>query len=363
MDLIVGLRKYDVEVLVCLPKMGLFTDVLTSNNVDYIIEEFTPYCIKIPRLIDLVNIRYLFHFFRRVYKYRRFNNQCLEEVSRRIEAFKPDLLYSNTSVINIGFLVSRKLGIPHVWHLREFGRKDHKLINVYGRKRIRQQMNNSEVLIGISKSISEHYAKIYGINVKTVYNGLLKGPVVKPNIRKSDKPETIFGFMGSLSIGKNPIEAIEAFKIVQKSYPFIKLKVAGKGAELKRLKEYCFENKIENVVFLGYLKNTEDFYQNIDILLMCSKHEGLGRVTIEAMSYGKPVIGYNNAGTAEIIIQSKTGILYDGAAKSLADKMLFMHKNIDKRQEMGLSAQKDVYKRFETDSYCWEIFQLIKKSV
>ena len=49
----------------------------------------------------------------------------------------------------------------------------------------------------------------------------------------------------------------------------------------------------------------------MDILLMFSYAEGFGRVTVEAMSFGVPVIGFNNAGTTEIIKDKRNGYLFN----------------------------------------------------
>ena len=35
-------------------------------------------------------------------------------------SFKPDVIYTNTSVVRIGYLFSKKFHIPHVWLIREF---------------------------------------------------------------------------------------------------------------------------------------------------------------------------------------------------------------------------------------------------
>ena len=43
---------------------------------------------------------------------------------------------------------------------------------------------------------------------------------------------------------------------------------------------------------------------------MFSKSEGFGRVTIESAFHGVPVIGFDNAGTSELIIHEKTGCLF-----------------------------------------------------
>lgn len=52
---------------------------------------------------------------------------------------------------------------------------------------------------------------------------------------------------------------------------------------------------------------------------MCSKYEVMARVTAEEMVAPEPVIGYDNGGTAEIIENRITVLLYEGGNKNLAN--------------------------------------------
>lgn len=47
----------------------------------------------------------------------------------------------------------------------------------------------------------------------------------------------------------------------------------------------------------------------------------MGRVTAEAMSCGRPVIGFDAAGTSELISHGRTGLLYRDGEAGLADAM------------------------------------------
>lgn len=65
-----------------------------------------------------------------------------------------------------------------------------------------------------------------------------------------------------------------------------------------------------SIVFHGYIKDKEQIYQNTDILVSCSFHEGFGLSLIEAMAYKIPVIAYEKADGPSIIIDNgETGIL------------------------------------------------------
>lgn len=58
------------------------------------------------------------------------------------------------------------------------------------------------------------------------------------------------------------------------------------------------ENKSVN--FLGFVNNKEEIYSNNKVILHLSKTEPLGRIFFEAISFGRPLIGYNSGGIGEI---------------------------------------------------------------
>ncbi len=87
-----------------------------------------------------------------------------------------------------------------------------------------------------------------------------------------------------------------------------KLIVAGTGPELDKLK-----NKfLVNVEFIGYQdeKALKELMQKARAFVF-SAEEDFGIVVVEAMACGTPVIALNKGGTAETVIDGKTGILFN----------------------------------------------------
>jgi glycosyltransferase involved in cell wall biosynthesis len=93
---------------------------------------------------------------------------------------------------------------------------------------------------------------------------------------------------------------------------------------------------------------------------MCSKNEGLGRVTLEAMSYGKPIIGFDNAGTKEIIEDGKDGVFYNNHEK--LSKL--MEKFIQEQEwayKLGLNGIRKIERSFLIEYYAENIYKIIKE--
>ena len=89
--------------------------------------------------------------------------------------------------------------------------------------------------------------------------------------------------------------------------------------------------------------------------LMCSEFEGLGRVTIEAMFYGCPVIARRSGGTLEIITDRRNGFFFDTVEEcSGLMNMLASALPLDVVRE----AQKDAVARYSEEEYGSEIMRV-----
>jgi glycosyltransferase involved in cell wall biosynthesis len=70
--------------------------------------------------------------------------------------------------------------------------------------------------------------------------------------------------------------------------------------------------QLEQRVFIRpFRKDTSVFYNSIDWLIMATKSESIGMVTIEALACGTPVLGSNAGGTTEILKNGKGGLLFE----------------------------------------------------
>ena len=75
------------------------------------------------------------------------------------------------------------------------------------------------------------------------------------------------------------------------------------------------------------------------IELVASKAEAFGRVTVEAMMCGLPVVGANSGGTPELISDGVTGLLYpQDSWRELSDKIETIIMSPEKRQYMSRNA-------------------------
>lgn len=103
---------------------------------------------------------------------------------------------------------------------------------------------------------------------------------------------------------KNFALAIKILPILQKKIKDknVKLKIAGDGKEKTKLQNLAEKLGVEkSVEFLGWVKNKEDFYDQIDIFCLTSLRETFGLVLLEAMKFQKPIISTQADGPQEIL--------------------------------------------------------------
>src|SRR5690606_31172576 len=115
-----------------------------------------------------------------------------------------------------------------------------------------------------------------------------------------DRPFT-FASIGYFHRSKGQLEALKAIAALRMNGLHVQLLMAGSGND-RELNATIEDLGLQDAVELpGFISDPGSIYARCDALLNCSRHEALGRVTIEAMAHRIPVIGHASGGTIELI--------------------------------------------------------------
>ena len=98
------------------------------------------------------------------------------------------------------------------------------------------------------------------------------------------------------------------------------------------------------MVWTGWVENTPSFYDGIDILVVPSRHETFGLVTLEAFDSFKTVLATRTSGSREIIEHGRNGLLCDIDAGSIATGLMALLANPAHAAALAEQAHKDVQK-------------------
>ncbi len=127
------------------------------------------------------------------------------------------------------------------------------------------------------------------------------------------------------------------------------IRIAGIGKLRHQLDNYAKKLKVEHsIVFLEFLHDTSNFYEEIDIFVFPSISEGFSNALLEAMAHGKPVVAFNISSMPEMVDDGVTGYLTPfGDITALADKVMLLINNPDLRKDMGENAKNKISSKFD----------------
>ena len=141
---------------------------------------------------------------------------------------------------------------------------------------------------------------------------------------------------------------VKAFNIVAKQVPDIKLVFYGEGDEQIKIQqlveEYGLSNRVE---FKGLVKNIPEAIRESKVFVLTSDFEGLPNALIEAMACGLPCVSTDCSpgGARELIEDGENGFIVPcGDVEAIADRIIYVLKNPEKADKLGLEAQKIVEK-------------------
>lgn len=280
---------------------------------------------------------------------------------------KFDLVHSNSSVIDMGAYLARWRGVPHVWHLREFGYEDFRMKSVFGKHYERWIYKKCSVAIAISKVIEQKFKPLFGNRLRLIYNGIV--PKDETLSSTHDNEVLTFCMAGRLEPNKNQLEVLKACKLLkQASKCQFKLLVVGGGgnaAYTEELKKYVADNNLDgNVVFMGYRGDVPEVLNHCDVGLTASVSEAFGRITVEYMMQNLAVIASDTGANPEIVSDGENGLLYhSGDAKQLADKMRMLIDDRDLLLHLAAKGKQHALKCFSSVQNSDSIFNLYKTLV
>jgi glycosyltransferase involved in cell wall biosynthesis len=262
-------------------------------------------------------------------------------IARMARNWGADMIHTNGSVTPVGALAAKTAKIPHIWHIREYGEEDYGLIYDYGFSRSAKKMARlSYRLIIISKALAKKYQPyIAPEKFEIIYNPVTIDPSSYTNSSYPDNKPLQLVTIGYLHPAKGIEDAILALSELLKRGRSVSLNIIGDGspAYVNSLKQLARQHHAEeHVSFLGYLDNPNSTLQMANILLVCSRSEAFGRVTVEGMLHRKPIIAARAGASIELITEGTNGLLYTaGDSQDLADAIEYLINHPQVALEMG----------------------------
>ena len=277
-----------------------------------------------------------------------------------------DLIHTNSSTVEVGAILHRMTGIPHVWHIREFGAEDHGMYPRCSEKHFYRTIDHESTrVIVVSQALAQKYRlRLTEHPPVVVYNGVGRENIIAPQDKTPMEGRPIHLLIsGALHPGKGQQYALEAVRrLVAAGEDDFRLYIAGRGDEEWLRSLDGFED--EHVVFLGLVSDMPALRRDMDIELVCSRSEAFGRVTVEAMMACMPVIGTDTGGTPELITDGVTGFMYHaGDVADLTEKITYFLHHKEVIRDMGITAQSYAVSRYTIDTCAKNIYSNYKSAL
>ncbi len=265
------------------------------------------------------------------------NKIAQKKMADLIRDTSPDFVLTNTITTPVGAYAARRTEKKHIWFVHEFGEEDHGFTIAGNFARGAGIMDRlSDKIVFNSTSVRQKFESYIAPAKRYIVHNPAVMPPLEPGSIGSGLPspaqKLTLIMLGQIAPSKDPIEAVQALQICREKGLSFELNIVGKSDQPAYLLE--LQQAIETAGLQEYVKIPGPSpapalrLRENHALLMCSRMEAFGRVTVEALKMGLPVIAANTGGSLELIEDGVNGYLYrKGDPQDLAAKILQLQRD------------------------------------
>ena len=297
-----------------------------------------------------------------------------------IKAENIDLVHTNNSITPVGALAAWITKTPHVWHVRE----------AFGSKRQFRPILGDALTYWLMKQLSDVIICNSAYTAEPFHNRHIKHTIIQNGIDLSDFPdknsrgetirslyaikqdEIVIGMVGNLSTElKRHNIFLDMAQVLLKDHHQLKFVVFGASSNLgqteytRSLAEQVNRSGLsDKVIWAEFIEDTAAMMNSIDILVHPALTEGSGRVIMEAMAAGKPVVAMKSGGVQELIRDGENGFLVQpGNDQDLAVKVKLLLEDENLRQVVAGNARIYAHSNFSNQANMRAIEDVYQKLV
>jgi len=360
LDLLKHLDKKQYHPIVGFPSEGKLTWELESMGIERKIIGFHP---EISRLSRENGTRY-FHQFLSIPWYLL---PTIVKTARFVRSRNVDMIVTNGIKCHfIGSMVSSLTRSKLIWHVRDMIEAGWLkwMLRSMGRFFPDKIITNSHAVGSIFPGNDRKESVYNGIDLSH-FNPGIDGNKVRSTF-KIGKDSRLIGTIGHFAPLKGYEELMVAMAEVIREGFNIKLALVGDAIysnsnEYKqRLLSLIDSTGLrDRIIFTGYRENIPELLASFDIFVLPSRSEGFGRVNLEAMAMGRPIISTFVGGIPEVVLDGVTGILVTpGDSKALAHAIMRLLNDSQLGETMGNAGRRRVEEHFTLQAHVQRIQEI-----
>jgi len=282
---------------------------------------------------------------------------------------KFDVVHLNSVVLLNTAKVLRGMGIPYVWHIREYGpSKQGFRWNIF-----RREMLAAKAVIFLSKA--EQLSWTGGNKCGVVIANFVDLEKFNPASKYEDirlkhsiqSDELLLLFVGGLRQHKGAGTLIQCVHWLKKTGCKVKCIMPG-GEDPEGLINNSFAKRIialelsDRFIFEEFNPDLRAHYASCDVLVFPASVPHFARPVIEASAMGKPCVGTDIPPINELILEGETGLLFKKVDyKGMAAVILKLANDKNLREQMGSKGRKLAHRLYNLDAQVDKIEQVYLK--
>ncbi|MEA3365501.1 MAG: glycosyltransferase family 4 protein [Candidatus Hydrogenedentes bacterium] len=283
--------------------------------------------------------------------------RALKELTALFRERNYDIVHTHTSKAGLlGRLAARRAGVPAVVHTPHGHVFDGYFSKPVTRIFIaceRYAAKRTDRLIALTQhGLQDHLEQRVGrLDQWTViFSGIDLSPFKEARLRRKGTrsalgvgpDDILIGGVGRFEHVKGFTYFVEAAKAIAEVLPQACFVLAGDGSLARVLHEQA-RPLGERFIFLGWRGDIPDLMAALDIFVLPSLNEGMGRVLLEAAAAGVPAVASYVGGVPEVVHEGETGYLVPpGESQAIAEKVLLLVRDTKLRTRMGAKAKERV---------------------
>lgn len=214
---------------------------------------------------------------------------------------------------------------------------------MYERSVGRYILHRSDAVTAVSASVARHAADLHTTSPVHLIPNSVDVQRFRPpaGTGPDDADRQSVLFLGRFSRNKGPQDLIAAIPQVLSVVPGASFEFVGEGPLRESMAKQMAELGLNgNARIRGKVPDVVPVLQGASVVTRPSLTEGMPLAVMEAMACGKPVVATRVGGTADLIRDGETGILFDpGDIDALADGLIRILQNRSHAASMGRRAR------------------------
>lgn len=284
------------------------------------------------------------------------------------------LIHSNSVVLLDGALAARRCRLPHLWHVREaLGAGNPFRLPLEGRAFGWASERLAERLVANSEICAQALRGwVRPECLEIVPNGIdVDHFAVREHTDISQRPLHV-GMVGNLSARWKKHELFLRAAALVRPELALRFTIYGDVAPAAAQQSKAYPERLrglarelglsERLDFAGFVADPAEIMSELDVVVHPADGESFGRVAVEALASGLPVVGVNRGGVAEIVEHEVSGLLVPpDDAHLLAHAIERLAADRALRQRMGEAGRRRARQRYSLESYADAMAHLYRR--